>query len=146
MSDMDQINSTAFESYGSEGPGVGMGAEGLDIIERHGTRGVTGEHTCLEIGFGKGELIRKLIVERGCTVHGYDLAEQSLLEGDVVNLSKTHPGKLFLKRLDASHDTFPLGDDTVNLFDPYRSYFRIQFRHIAFVQHKATIRRNLLES
>ena len=75
--DIRRTNLTARESYSYEGPGIGAGDEALDRLRDYASIEVPDRAVCLEIGFGKGALIQRLIVERDATCIAIDIASAS---------------------------------------------------------------------
>ena len=70
---IDKINLTYGDSAAwLEGPGTGAGGEALDRLREYADIDVPKRSACFEIGFGRGDLIKRLITERNCSAIAVD--------------------------------------------------------------------------
>ncbi len=111
VTDMGKINPTAHLSYVYEGAGIGSDAGALDVLEEYTYERITSEHTCIEIGFGHGFLVEKLVEER-CVkmMHAIDICEKCLLEERIQNLLPCANINVLIQ--DCSHVGYPLIQDS----------------------------------
>lgn len=103
----------AATAYQGQGPGIGAEDDTLDWLEENTDYRITREHCVLDVGFGKGKLLKRLAEERSCSfVAGVDIAEASLEESSEWKSGTSMlDTTIDLRKLDVSHDLLPFRND-----------------------------------